>query len=275
MSQDTLQVEQSETLQQLMQHSNNLPAGNQQKGEEVPPVQETAPQPPAPSITEADTEPEAIQETSEGFEYDGQVFATEKEAFEYLKGRVGQLETETLLAEAREEGRAQAMQYIPQSNQLQQAMPEPEPEIDMDKFYENPAQFLADNNKKVYEQAVAQMRREQQAQTQEQQLWNNFTKAHPDLADFEEDVNFVANQHMDTVKALASRNQKKAMDFVATKVREKFQRYIEARKPTRVLSNTKAGPSVGGNPTVTNQSSQAQNKKPLDFAAQLRQRKYK
>lgn len=265
--QETLSVEQSETLQQLQQRNETLPAGNQVAEPEPVPVEPQAAAPTEP-VSEVSTD-------GDTFEYDGQVFATEKEAFEYMKGRVGELETERLLDEARMEGRQEALQYIPQFAGQPAPAVEAEPEVDMDKFYENPGEFLKQYGNKIYDKVKTELTQAQQAQLQQQELWNTFANKYPDLADFREDVDYVASQHSETIRALASRNQTKAMDYVATKTREKFQRYMEARKPTRTLANTKAGPSVGGNPTVTSTTNNASSEKKVDFASQLRQRKYR
>ena len=129
-----LGIEESETLQQLAQATGHLPKG---EVNDDPSVEESVEQ-----------EQETSAEPAETFEYDGQVFASEKDAFKYLQGRVGQLETERLLDEARLEGQREALQYIPQVGQPTAPVPEPEEEINMDEFYENPSKFLKDYGKR-------------------------------------------------------------------------------------------------------------------------------
>jgi riboflavin synthase alpha subunit len=77
------------------------------------------------------------------------------------------------------------------------------------------------------------------------------------------------NENLPMITTLSRRDKKKAQDYLAMKTREKFQSYIEKTKPTRVLSNTKNGPSVGGN-GVTTTVTQEKDNEALDFVTQIR-----
>lgn len=267
MQQETLSVAQSETLQQLQQLQKGevvLPTGNRET--EVDDEMDHLPEASAPEAA-----PVQASSESEEVEIDGQRFANQKEAFNYLKSRVGQLETERLLDEARMEGRTEALQYIPQLTQQPIVPQSIEEEVNMDKFYEDPKGFMREYGQKIYEKVKNEVTQAQIVQQQQEQLWTTFTSKYPDLADFRSDVDAVANENAETIKALATRNKEKAMEFVALKTREKFQRYMEALKPTRNLPNTKQTVSAGGNPGVTTTQKTSQVDKPLDFTAQLRQ----
>jgi len=240
-----------------------------QSGEALP--QGNVPEAPAPAPVEVAPAPEALAPapSTEGtVEVDGQTFVNEGEALKYLQGRYGELQAEGAITEARVQGMQEAMQY--QATPSAPAPVEPVPEVDMDKFYENPTQFLLDRDSAIEQRLMSKVQATQAQTQQDAQVWTNFTAKHPDLADFQGDVEAVAAQHRDAVAALAKRDMSKAMDYVAMKTREKFQRYAEALKPTRTLSNAKPTAVQGGNPTVSTAPQKGQEDNSLDFVSQLR-----
>ena len=259
---ETLSPESSQTLQQLSQHQQNLPIGG---GVNLEPVLEPAKVEPIPEPAQ---EPQVHSENV--VEVDGQQFASEAEARKYLEQKYSKLEQEKLLDEARLEGMQSAMGYIPQATPQQVRQAEDDEPIDMDKYYEDPQGYLLERERKIEERLMKKMSAAQQAQQKDAEVWAQFTSKYPDLSDFKGDVDAVVNANMDMVTTLAKRDVNKAMDFVAMKTREKFQRWVDAQKPTKVLSNTKTMVHGGGNPPVTQpQNSQSQPKN-LDFASQLR-----
>jgi len=253
----------SETLDQLSEQSGtlgdatsgDLPTGEGNQEVAAPQEQEAAP-----------------QQQEQYFEVDGQKFNDEKAAFEYLKNRNTELEAERMVEAARLETMQEMMRqnpgHVPQqlANQAQD-----DPEMDMDEFYANPVEYLNKQRKKIKEEVMNEVTSQQTQAQRNEQIWNSFTNRHPDLADMRDIVDLVANQNQEVVAAMARRNPEKAYDFVATKVRERFQNFVEAQKPTRELPQTKAGPSSGGNIPVTPQTSQTKENKPLDFISQVKQ----
>jgi hypothetical protein len=78
-------------------------------------------------------------------------------------------------------------------------------------------------------------------------------------------------QNLEVVRTLAAKDKKKAMGYLATKTREKFQNYMERVKPRTALPKHGAGPSsgnIGGG--VTPAAKKDGEEEVLDFASQLR-----
>jgi len=255
METQNLSVEESETLQQLGANKGELPVGdaNQPAVEPVEEAVETSP----------------VLDEATVVEVDGQKFANESVALKYLQGKYGETKTEAMITEARLQGMQEAYSHIPQSQQAQ-APVEPEDDFDQDKYYEDPVGYTKAREAKLEAKLLARLNAQQTQSQQEAQVWGRFANQYPDLADFKPDVDAIAQEHGETVRMLAKRDEKKAMDYVAMKVREKFQRYVEALKPTKVLTNAKGGPSFGGNQPVTSQQNQPVADNNLDFTAQLR-----
>jgi len=259
MSQEIIIEPQPSEMINEVNQAQGLPSG--QAPVETPPVAA------APEVA-----PEVEAAPAEGtFDFDGQKFASEKDAFEYLQGQHGNLKTEQMLDQARLQGMQDAYSNIPS---LPLETPAPlapvDPAADMDKFYENPAEYLQNMKKQMKTDLDADWNNRQAAVAKDAEVWNNFTNKYPDLADFRDEVESIATVHGDTIKALAARDAGKAMEFVALKTREKFQRYAEAMKPTKVLSNVKTNVAVGVNPPVNNSQNSPEGEKSLDFVSQLR-----
>lgn len=266
MSQETLTVEQSETLQQLQQfHKGEEPTA------ELPPGSNSVEAQPAPAPVAPVEEPpvEPAPPAAAVVEVDGQQFASEADALKYLQGKYSEVQTERLLDEARIEVMQSALQFQPTAQPAQQPIPVEDP-VDMDKFYENPAEYMRLREAKLEEKIQARVAASQNIAQRDAQVWSDFSKKYPDLADSRDIVDLVVNKNKDMVSTLAHRDQIKAMDFVARKTREVFQGWVEAQKPTKVLSNTRQETTRGGNPPVTQPKSPAESNKPLDFTAQIR-----
>jgi len=229
---------------------------------------------PTMSAAQSEEPAEGGGETSDSIvEVDGQKFANEKAAFDYLQGQYGQLKTERMIEEARLQGIQEALYNMPRGGEAPITAPMPQPEVDLDKFYENPTEFLKNYADRIKDSLKGELSAQHTAAQRDAEVWNTFTAKHPDLADFRQDVDSVAMAHKDTVALLARRDPAKAMDFVATKVREKFHKYIEATMPNRVLPNAKMGPSSSGNHSATNQQRVPVPDKAVDFVTQLRNMK--
>lgn len=266
MDQEILSTEQSETLQQIQNMQNGLPEGNSTVEAKPEPVPEPETHETGAAASSAD-----LPTNTEGFvEVDGQQFKSDKDAFDYLKGKYSQLEQERLIDEARYEGIQTALQYQGQNPAAAPVEPKVEDDLDTDKFYEDPKGFLKEYGERIKNEVESTLTARQRAQQADAELWASFTKKYPDLADSRDIVELIANKEADMVKTLAKRSREKAMDFVALKARERFQSWVDSQKPRRELSNTRQGPSVGGNPVATTAPKESGQAKNLDFASQLR-----
>lgn len=216
---------------------------------------------------QSDVEAQEPIQSDDTITIDGKVFSSVKEAYDYSQKKLQDSETDRLILQARQEAYEQAMsmgQTRQQAYQVSENLVPPEAD-DATKFYDDPQAYLRDMRQKI----KAEVQGELSQADLERQTWNDFFSRHPDLDGFRQDCELVLNQNLDTVKLLATKDRNKAMDYLATKTREKFQSYIERTKPRTVLPNTHSVPSVGGNhvPSVT------QSKKDdstLDFVSQLR-----
>lgn len=248
----------SETLQQLA----SLSRGEQPDLSPESETQETY-------AAESQVESQGTQESQipdDSITIDGQVFKSAKEAYEYSQKKLQEAETERLILQARQEAYEQAIQMGQNRFQAQEAAQAvTPPEDDIDKFYENPQGYLKEMKQKLKAEVQAELSQDDL----DRQAWNDFFKKHPDLDGFKQDCELVLNQNLDTIKLLAAKDRGKAMDYLATKTREKFQTYMERMKPQSVLHNTHAGPSVGGNPTPS-VTPTTKNETTLDFVSQLR-----
>lgn len=271
---ESLSVDQSDTLQQLQKHHQNLPVGNQQEAarKEELSEQKTPTQEP-PQETQQEAQPEVLPEqpvNNETFEVDGQTFANEKEAMKYLTQKYSQAEQDNLLLEARLEGMQAALQNNPQQTPAPAQEMVDDLAFDQEKYYEDPAGYIAEYTRKVSEASERKIDQRLSQREQDAQAWNTFTSKYPELAQFQGDVLEMYNKHRDTALTLAKKSPEKAMDFIAMKTKEKFQRYVDSLKPTRTLSNTHQGPSVGSNTNVTPAQKEPSQAKKVDFTAQLR-----
>lgn len=261
MDQETQQSDpNSETLAQLqaMQRGESLPQEN----------------PPEASATDVPLETQAMDDkvtvdgtpVAETIVIDGKTFANEKEAYTYAQKKLQESETEKLLLQARQEGIESAL-HLARQNAAGVTPPLTAPvEDDTDLFYTDPKKYMEKKESEI----IARVRAEQLQTQQDEALWREFFSAHPDLDGFKEDCQTVLNQHEETIKVLAAKDRKRAMDYLATKTREKFEQYMERRKPRSVLSNTKAGPSAGNFSSGVTPALKKDSDEPVDFVSQMR-----
>lgn len=263
-------AETSETQQQLADWQSAkrtgqpLPAGAAPLEPEEEPVREEQ---------VATTEGEVGEAGGESWTIGDQTFTDQGAAWKYAQ----QLQLEKNLTEARLQGLEEGMQGYQSSAQPQQLVPEvaPEPEFDEERYYADPQNYLREREAQLATRIEQRITSQATNQQKEQQLWNDFTNAHPDLDGFQSDAQAVLNdpEHNKRITLLSrTKGQKAAMDYLAMQTRDKFERYIAARKPKRELANSRtltpssnnAGPA-GGGVTQAGKSGGA-----MDFSAQLR-----
>ena len=210
---------------------------------------------------------------SEEIEIDGQKFKSEREALDWAIKNKDKLERDKLVAEAYSSG-LQESAYRGMSHTPTPAAP-PEEDNFEEKFYANPKQALAERDAKLAKKIKDELNADMSAKDLDRQIWDEFSSAHPDLADFRTDVEQIAAspEHVAIVKALAqTKGSTAAYDYVAQKTRAKFQSYIERSKSVSVLPRgTAAGPTPTGAPKSVTPPKKVQ--KPLSMRDQLRQHK--
>jgi len=249
---------QSETLKQLqaMRNGETLPESEAPEAEAVPEQR---------ALSESEI---ADAPASEAIVVDGQQFASEKEAYAYVQKKLADAETEKLLLQARQEGLESALQYQQAPQSVTPAVPVVV-EDDSDQFYADPQGYLKRKTQDLESQIEQRITAKMQQQQQDANLWTEFFTTHPDLADSKKICELALNENIETIKVLAIKDRKRAMDYLATKTREVFQGYNERLKPRQTLTNTKAGPSVGNigggvTPALKNNAEE-----PIDFVSQM------
>ena len=255
----------SETLNELAQinagaevpTSDPVPAADA-----APPVNNSEPAPPV--TAEPGAEPVTPQITTP----DGQSFATEAEAYAHVQGKLAASETENTLLQARQEGYDAAAQGI---QPAQPAVPVPPPADDFneDAYYADPVGYMKERETKLAANVREDIRRETAAANADQTAWKDFFIAHPDLDGFQEDCQSMLNQHLNTIQILSRKDKKQAMQFLATKTREKFQNWNAKQRPTETLTNAQTPPAGGsGGGTVTPQDPN-KDVELVDFCAEI------
>lgn len=206
---------------------------------------------------------------------DGKEFASEKEAYEYAQQKLREAEQEKLILEAQKQAYEEAMQNLPLNQQQELRQQEQEllssdNEDDLNRFYEDPKAYLAEQQKKIYQQVKEEIYKELNAEKEEEKLWNEFFRMNPDLEGFKDDCNLVLQKNWDTIQMIAKRDKRQAMQYLADKTREKFRSYIEKTMPRKTLSNQVPQTPDSVHEVQSNVTKPQSDEEPLDFASQIR-----
>lgn len=141
-------------------------------------------------------------------------------------------------------------------------------EID-EEYYSNPAEFLRKRDERLKNETVQTVQQTLKAQQYGDQVWNEFSSRHSDLADFREEVDAWAAKNQDQLRAVVEAKGRNAgLDYVALNIKAQFQRIADATKKKRALPNAGAGASPGG--ARTNVTLKKDAKKILSFAEQVK-----
>lgn len=188
-------------------------------------------------------------------------FDTAEEALAYAR-------TQTDIADAYRQGVSDAVQtQNPQASATPAQTPN-EPEFNEQLYYENPGEFLKQYTSKVEERVISKVTQSQAEREASDRVWAQFTSRHPELADFRNEVEAAAGNHLTELTLInKTKGLPAGFDFVALKVKENFQRYARAVKPARQLPNTRQVQNPGGGASVTPKKPKA---KPLSMAEQVR-----
>lgn len=251
-------------------------------------VPESEPAPDTETPKQAQTEPvqENVQDAphdeqgstetlSDPIVVDGKQFKTEREAFEYTKSKLSESETEKLITSARLEGMEAALMNQGHAQVAPPQEAQTEPEDDSDEFYSDPSGYMKKKEAQLEEKIEQRLQSKMEQKQADEKLWSEFFQAHPDLEGFRSDCEMVLNQpeNLKTIQVLSSKDRKRAMDYLATKTREKFQMWAERQKPRKTLERTNSGPSEGSPGGVT-PTAQNQEEKVLDLTSQMRSMRY-
>ena len=200
-------------------------------------------------------------------------FATFEEAEKYATSQINALETEVQVTDAYRQGIRDA---ITQQNPAQSVTPPaaaPEEEVDV-QLFSNPKEFLANFAKKIKQETREEIDTAAAQAAQAKRIWAEFSNRHPDLADFQPEVELLAQQNMEALRAVnATKGNEAGYDFIAMKMRTRLQQYKAAGKPQTQLKNGGGGATPPGTGTGVTPKTPA--KKPLSFSEQIRQHRAK
>ena len=171
----------------------------------------------------------------------------EKEAREYAVSENQRIKSEKEIAEAYAAGLERGVQPGQQppataaktSEQIAKEKKDWE-----ERFYADPAAALEEEKQKLAVEIEQRLTAKRANEDADAKLWQEFYKKNPDLVGFEDDANLVVTRHMDELRAITKTKGKDAgFDFIAQKMKAKFQSYVEAQKSRRDLPNNGGGAS--------------------------------
>jgi hypothetical protein len=208
----------------------------------------------------------APEEPAEEIQIGDKSFATQAEALAYAQSALRESEHQRSVVEAYNAG-------LVERGGAQAPAPAAQPQAENweEKFYANPKATLAELKEEIRREVLGTVA----GQTEDQKMWAEFNRLHPDLDGFQEDVSAVLNRYDKEIRAIAStKGKEQAMSFLAQKTRAKFEDYAERRKPKRELPNG-AGGKLPSSQTNVTKISKDNSEKPLSFIDQVRQNKSK
>lgn len=196
-------------------------------------------------------------------------FETQEAALEYAQSQVSALETEQQIADAYRHGMREALSRTTPTGAEVTPSPEPVNDLNAEELYTDPKAFLSKFANKIKTETLSEVDQSAATQRQSEQIWGEFTGRHPMLADFRTEVENFTSGNLATVQGIiATKGRPAAYDYVATKVKSKFEAYANAVKPVRALPNGGSGaPAAGKGSDVTQKEP---TKKPLSMAEQIR-----
>ncbi len=215
-----------------------------------------------------ETAPEAAAEVTvpaeEQIQIGEKTFATQAEALAYAQSALRDAEHQRAVVEAYNTG-------LTERGAAQPVVTQATPDNWEERFYANPRGTLQELREEIKKEVLGNV----SAQTEDQKMWAEFNRLHPDLDGFQEDVSAVLTRYDKEIRALAStKGKESAMNFLAQKTRAKFEEYAERKKPKRELANGSGSGIPAGQTNVTKNSNNKE-EKPLSFVEQVRQNKLK
>lgn len=227
----------------------------------------------APEVPDVEPEAEASETdaapATEKYRIGNRSFATQDQALEYAQSQVSALETEQQIADAYRQGMRDSIQQpqTPQENVTPQT-PRPD-ELNTEELYTNPSAFLDKFATKIKTETRSEIEQKDSLQRESDKIWREFTERHPALADFRTEVeNFVAGSTTEVRAIIGTKGRPAGYDWIATKLKSRFENYANAVKPKRELPNGGAGASPSSK--VGGVTAKIDPKKPLSFSEQIR-----
>lgn len=205
---------------------------------------------------------EEVSPAAAKFRIGDQEFSTEGEALAYAQRQVE-------IDNAYQQGVREATTNL-QSHNVGVTLPPAAPEIEnVEELYTNPQEFLKKYANKITSQALSEINQRDSLKAQSDGIWREFTDRHPALADFRTEVEgFVSQHNADVRSIIQTKGRPASYDFIATKLKSRFESYANALKPKRELPNGGGGPSP--TPKVAGVTQSTAPKKVLSMGEQIR-----
>jgi hypothetical protein len=182
---------------------------------------------------------------------------------------VSAIETEQQIADAYRQGMREALSQTPQVSGDVTPQPTPANDLNTEELYTNPQAFLDKYAHKIKSETRAELDQRDAIKQQSDQIWSEFTTRHPVLADFRDEIESFTAQNQTEVRAIiATKGRPAGYDYIATKIKSRFENYANAVKPKRELPNGGGGASPGMRAAGVTPKMAA--KKSLSFAEQIR-----
>lgn len=196
-------------------------------------------------------------------------FDTQEEALAYATSQVSALETENQVADAYRQGIRDAIAQAQPGGERVTPQAPPPPAYNTEELYADPQAFLDKYAQRIKTETLSELDQRTSLQAQSDQIWREFTDRHPSLSDFRSEVeDFVSKNRTEVRAVIATKGAPSSYDFIATKIKSRFESYANAVKPKRALPNARSDASPSSKSERVTQNPAA--KKPLSFAEQLR-----
>lgn len=218
-----------------------------------------------------DSNPGQQQDTPPAGKYriGDKTFATQDEALEYARSQVSTLETEQQIADAYRQGMREALAQVPTQSDSVTPRPIPADDLDTEELYTNPKSFLDKYAHKIKSETRAEFEHRESVKTESDRIWREFTERHPGLAEFRGEVEEFVGKNVTEVRAIiGTKGRPASYDWIATKLKSRFEQQYNAIKPKRELPNGGAGTSPSTR--ASGVTPKTEPKKLLSFSDQLR-----
>jgi hypothetical protein len=227
----------------------------------------------APIEETADPVAEAAREAAAPaakFRIGDQEFATADEALAYAQSQVSTLGTEIQVADAYRQGIRDAIANPGGTAPgVTQVTPPPAPVLNTEELYTNPQEFLRKYGDNIKAEVLSTTQQQQSMKQQSDAIWSEFAARHPEMSEFRNEVEAYVQGDQATVRSvIQTKGRPASYDFIATKLKSRFEAYANAVKPKRELANTTTTTTPNAKGTSVTPPTAA--KKALSFSEQIR-----
>lgn len=193
-------------------------------------------------------------------------FATSDEAIAFAQSNISTLNSEIQVADAYRQGIRDA---IANPTGAPPVVTPPAPVLNTEELYTNPQEFLRKYGDQIKTEVLSTAQQQQNVVQQSNAIWAEFVARHPEMSEFRTEVESFVQLDQANVRAIIqTKGRPASYDFIATKLKSRFEAYANAVKPKRELANTNTATTPNAKGTSVTPPAAA--KKPLSFSEQVR-----